>query len=234
VQQFHVGRRYSDKRISIYLQKGGRQNSHQSLHRQLSMSNTEHTAPMSDGLLARVAMLESDLATERAALAASRALVEQLTEERDHLRVSHDRLRQELELLRRRIFIAKAERVDRNWNLRRSCPRSTPCQGDLPSSLSRPTSGLARVRTARVIRLLRRSRPGVATCAKPIFLKFASIAYLCQRAAMFCVKDAASADSAQNDIAIPRHHFDAALALLAAARHTVTATTDPPRLLLAG
>jgi hypothetical protein len=51
---------------------------------------------------------------------------------------------------------------------------------------------------------------------------------------MFCVKDAASADSAQNDIAIPRHHFDAALALLAAARHTVTATTDPPRLLLAG
>src|ERR1019366_4729220 len=138
------------------------------------MSNTEQTAPRSDGLLARVAMLESDLATERAALAASRALVEQLTEERDHLRVSHDRLRQELELLRRRIFIAKAERVDRNWNLRRSCPRSTPCQGDLPSSLSRPTSGLARVRTARVIRLLRRSRPGVATCAKPIFLKFAS------------------------------------------------------------
>ena len=67
---------------------------------------------MSDGLLARVAMLESDLATERAALAASRALVEQLTEERDHLRASHDRLRQELELLRRRIFIAKAERVD--------------------------------------------------------------------------------------------------------------------------
>ena len=67
---------------------------------------------MSDGLLARVAMLESDLATERAALAASRALVEQLTEERDHLRASHDRLRQELELLRRRIFMAKAERVD--------------------------------------------------------------------------------------------------------------------------
>jgi len=76
------------------------------------MSNTEQTAPMSDGLLARVAMLESDLATERAALAASRALVEQLTEERDHLRASHDRLRQELELPRRRIFIAKAERVD--------------------------------------------------------------------------------------------------------------------------
>lgn len=67
---------------------------------------------MSDDLLTRVAVLESALATERAALAASRALVEQLTEERDHLRASHDRLRQELELLRRRIFMAKAERVD--------------------------------------------------------------------------------------------------------------------------
>ena len=74
---------------------------------------------MSESLLARVATLESALATERTALATeraahaeSRALVEQLTEERDHLRTSHDRLRQELELLRRRIFIAKAERVD--------------------------------------------------------------------------------------------------------------------------
>ena len=33
-------------------------------------------------------------------------------EERDKLRASHERLRQELELLKRRIFIAKAERVD--------------------------------------------------------------------------------------------------------------------------
>jgi hypothetical protein len=30
----------------------------------------------------------------------------------DHLRASHERLRQELDLLRRRIFIAKAERID--------------------------------------------------------------------------------------------------------------------------
>jgi hypothetical protein len=29
-----------------------------------------------------------------------------------HLRASHERLRQDLELLRRRIFVAKAERVD--------------------------------------------------------------------------------------------------------------------------
>ena len=76
------------------------------------MDTTEQAAPVSNGLLARVAALESALATECAAHAASRALVAQLTEERDHLRASHDRLRQELELLRRRIFVAKAERVD--------------------------------------------------------------------------------------------------------------------------
>jgi len=76
------------------------------------MDATEQAAPMSESLLARVAALEVALMAERAALAESRALVEQLTEERDHLRTSHDRLRQELELLRRRIFIAKAERVD--------------------------------------------------------------------------------------------------------------------------
>jgi transposase len=76
------------------------------------MNTREQAAPMSKSLLARVATLESALAAERTALAESRALVEQLTEERDHLRASHDRLRQELELLRRRILVAKAERVD--------------------------------------------------------------------------------------------------------------------------
>lgn len=53
----------------------------------------------------RVAVLEAALATER-------ELVAKLTAERDHLRASHERLRLELELLRRRIFVAKAERVD--------------------------------------------------------------------------------------------------------------------------
>jgi transposase len=47
-----------------------------------------------------------------AALTAEREKVAELTRERDHLRASHERLRLELELLRRRIFIAKAERVD--------------------------------------------------------------------------------------------------------------------------
>jgi SpoVK/Ycf46/Vps4 family AAA+-type ATPase len=59
----------------------------------------------------------------------------------------------------------------------------------------------------------------------------ADIAYLYQRAAMFCVKDAVGAGELA-DIAIARHHFDAALALLTA-RATV-ATHEPPRFLLAG
>ena len=47
-----------------------------------------------------------------AVLHAEREKVVELTRERDHLRASHERLRLELELLKRRIFVAKAERVD--------------------------------------------------------------------------------------------------------------------------
>jgi transposase len=54
---------------------------------------------------ARIAALQAELASERARVA-------ELTEERDHLRSSHERLRLELELLKRRIFVATAERVD--------------------------------------------------------------------------------------------------------------------------
>ncbi|HEX7501612.1 MAG TPA: hypothetical protein VF524_15120 [Polyangia bacterium] len=62
----------------------------------------------------------------------------------------------------------------------------------------------------------------------------ADIAYLCQRAAMCCVKDAARAIvQDQTDIAIMRHHFDAALGLLTAA-HVTDATPEPRHLLLAG
>jgi SpoVK/Ycf46/Vps4 family AAA+-type ATPase len=60
----------------------------------------------------------------------------------------------------------------------------------------------------------------------------ADIAYLCQRAAMCCVKDAVGAGELA-DIAIARCHFDAALRLLTEARPTA-ATPEPPRLLLAG
>src|SRR3990172_751027 len=58
------------------------------------------------------AALEAALAVEHAALLVERERVVQLTKERDLLRASHERLRLELELLRRRIFVAKAERVD--------------------------------------------------------------------------------------------------------------------------
>ncbi len=37
----------------------------------------------------------------------------------------------------------------------------------------------------------------------------ADIAYVCQRAAMSCVKEAARGSSELNDIAIARHHFKA-------------------------
>jgi transposase len=55
---------------------------------------------------------EERIAALEAALAASQELVSKLTVERDQLRASHERLRLELDLLRRRIFVAKAERVD--------------------------------------------------------------------------------------------------------------------------
>jgi hypothetical protein len=40
------------------------------------------------------------------------ARIVELEQERDRLRASHERLRQELELFKRRLFIAKAERID--------------------------------------------------------------------------------------------------------------------------
>jgi transposase len=60
----------------------------------------------------QIAELRAALATERAALVAEKERVVELMLERDHLRLSHERLRLELELFKRRIFIAKAERVD--------------------------------------------------------------------------------------------------------------------------
>ncbi len=60
----------------------------------------------------------------------------------------------------------------------------------------------------------------------------ADIAYLCQRAAMFCVKDAVGANDANEGSAITRHHFDSALRLMTA--HATNATPQAPCLLLAG
>lgn len=68
---------------------------------------------------ARIAELEAKLLAERSAVAryaiervAFAKRIADLEAERDRLRSSYDRLRNELELLKRRIFVAKAERVD--------------------------------------------------------------------------------------------------------------------------
>jgi len=68
------------------------------------MSNGEVTTK-STTAEERIVALEAALASERNALA-------EMTRQRDVLRASHDRLRLELALLQRRIFVAKAERVD--------------------------------------------------------------------------------------------------------------------------
>jgi transposase len=63
-------------------------------------------------LQSRVAQLEAALSAERAARAASETLAAKLEKDVETLRASHERLRQELEMLRHRIFVAKAERID--------------------------------------------------------------------------------------------------------------------------
>ena len=60
----------------------------------------------------RLARLEELVATQEAALVQERAKVARLQNENEKLRDAHARLRQELELLQRRIFVAKAERID--------------------------------------------------------------------------------------------------------------------------
>jgi len=62
-----------------------------------------------DALLARVARLEAALSAERTA---REARATKLEKDVETLRASHERLRQELEMLRHRIFVAKAERID--------------------------------------------------------------------------------------------------------------------------
>ena len=61
---------------------------------------------------ARIVELESLVSSFASSLAASQERIAALEKERDVLRASHQRLRLELELLKRRIFVAKAERVD--------------------------------------------------------------------------------------------------------------------------
>lgn len=62
--------------------------------------------------------LQKLLAAQRAAAAVAERRIEELEKERDNLRASHERLRQELELWKRRLFIAKAERADNEKQLK--------------------------------------------------------------------------------------------------------------------
>lgn len=73
---------------------------------------TQPSPTSRDALHLRIAELEAALAQERSQLEKLTVERDQLAAERDHLRASHERLRLELELLKRRIFAAKAERVD--------------------------------------------------------------------------------------------------------------------------
>jgi transposase len=61
---------------------------------------------------ARVTELEAALDAERTARAVAEDRLATVIQERDQLRNSHERLRLELEMLKRRIFVAKAERID--------------------------------------------------------------------------------------------------------------------------
>jgi transposase len=75
-----------------------------------------------DAMLASRPELAALLHAEREAAAAERvklaARVVDLEKERDNLRASHERLRLELELFKRRLFIAKAERADNHEQLK--------------------------------------------------------------------------------------------------------------------
>jgi transposase len=59
-----------------------------------------------------LASSRNELASSRNELASSQTRIAELEKERDILRSSHERLRLELELLKKRLFVAKAERVD--------------------------------------------------------------------------------------------------------------------------
>lgn len=78
------------------------------------MAEQVHHAHLAAMLAAMPQELQELLNAERTA---SAQRIAELEKERDNLRASHERLRQELELFKRRLFIAKAERVDNTRQL---------------------------------------------------------------------------------------------------------------------
>lgn len=75
-------------------------------------STSERIAELEAQLAAARAAHEEELAAERRKLAAERSVRAALEVERDHLRLAYQELQHELALMRRRIFAAKAERLD--------------------------------------------------------------------------------------------------------------------------
>jgi transposase len=65
-----------------------------------------------EALLHRIAQLEVALTSTTATLTSTTATLAAVTAERDKLRRAYEQLKTQLELLRRRIFLAKAERID--------------------------------------------------------------------------------------------------------------------------
>ena len=65
-----------------------------------------------EAALRRVAELEAALTTTTETLSKTSAALQTVTAERDKLRHAYEQLKGQLELLRRRIFLAKAERID--------------------------------------------------------------------------------------------------------------------------
>lgn len=75
------------------------------MHAVMRVPSLQASTPSNESLEARLARIE----------AANAELVAQLakvTAERDHLRASYERLRLDLELLKKRIYVAQAERVN--------------------------------------------------------------------------------------------------------------------------
>lgn len=79
------------------------------------MPRSVERTPNSQSLPTSVEELRALIVAERATAAQQ---IANLEKERDNLRASHERLRQELELFKRRLFIAKAERADNEHQLR--------------------------------------------------------------------------------------------------------------------
>lgn len=75
-------------------------------------AQTTPRTELEDALQRRVMELEATLTTTVATLSATRGVLATVTAERDKLRRAYEVLKGQLELLRRRIFLAKAERID--------------------------------------------------------------------------------------------------------------------------